>query len=31
VIDYADKSPNPDLGDLYKYVYAGEWEVGGRG
>jgi dihydrolipoamide dehydrogenase len=31
VIDYADKSPNPDLKDLYKYVYAGEWEVGGRG
>jgi dihydrolipoamide dehydrogenase len=27
VIDYADKSPNPDLKDLYKYVYAGEWEV----
>ena len=31
VIDYADKSPNPDLKDLYKYVYAGEWEAGGRG
>jgi dihydrolipoamide dehydrogenase len=31
VIDYADKSPNPDLKDLYKYVYAGEFEVGGRG
>ncbi len=31
VIDYADKSPNPDLKDLYKFVYAGEWEVGGRG
>jgi dihydrolipoamide dehydrogenase len=31
VIDYADQSPNPDLKDLYKYVYAGEFEVGGRG
>jgi dihydrolipoamide dehydrogenase len=31
VIDYADKSPNPDLNDLFKYVYAGEFEVGGRG
>ena len=31
VIDYADKSPNPDLKDLYKYVYAGEWEGSGRG
>ena len=31
VIDYADQSPNPDLKDLFKYVYAGEWEVGGRG
>jgi pyruvate dehydrogenase E1 component alpha subunit len=26
-IDYADSSPNPDLKDLYKYVYAGEFEV----
>jgi dihydrolipoamide dehydrogenase len=31
VIDYADQSPNPDLKDLYQYVYAGEFEVGGRG
>ena len=30
-IDYADQSPNPDLKDLYRYVYAGEWEEGGRG
>ena len=27
VIDYADASPNPDLKDLYRYVYAGEWEA----
>jgi len=27
VIDYADSSPNPDLKDLYRYVYAGEWEA----
>jgi len=27
VIDFADSSPNPDLKDLYKYVYAGEWET----
>jgi pyruvate dehydrogenase E1 component alpha subunit len=26
VIDYADSSPNPDLKDLYKYVYSGEWD-----
>jgi dihydrolipoamide dehydrogenase len=27
VIDYADSSPNPDLKDLYKYVYAGDFEA----
>ncbi|GAC1658169.1 MAG: hypothetical protein NVS9B1_17490 [Candidatus Dormibacteraceae bacterium] len=26
VIDYADKSPNPKLEELHRYVYAGEWE-----
>jgi TPP-dependent pyruvate/acetoin dehydrogenase alpha subunit len=26
VIEYADQSPNPDLKDLHRYVYAGEWE-----
>jgi dihydrolipoamide dehydrogenase len=26
VIDYADASPNPELKDLHKFVYAGEWD-----
>ena len=26
IIRYADESPEPDVADLYKYVYAGEWE-----
>ena len=29
VIEYADQSPNPDLKDLHKYVYAGDWEARG--
>ncbi|TMD56374.1 MAG: dihydrolipoyl dehydrogenase [Chloroflexi bacterium] len=29
VIEYADQSPNPDLKELHKYVYAGEWEARG--
>jgi dihydrolipoamide dehydrogenase len=26
IIKYADESPDPKTEDLYKYVYAGEWE-----
>ena len=26
IIKYADESPDPKVEDLYKYVYAGEWE-----
>jgi len=26
IIKYADESPDPKVDDLYKYVYAGEWE-----
>src|SRR5438874_824355 len=26
VIQFADESPDPKVDDLYKYVYAGEWE-----
>jgi pyruvate dehydrogenase E1 component alpha subunit len=29
VIEYADQSPNPDLSELHRYVYAGEWEARG--
>ena len=25
VIEYADESPDPNVADLYKYTYAGEW------
>jgi len=24
-IEYADESPDPNVADLYKYTYAGEW------
>ena len=27
IIKFADESPNPDLDELYRYVYSGEWEV----
>ena len=26
VVRYAEESPNPDLRDLFKHVYAGEWD-----
>ncbi len=26
IIQYADESPDPKVDDLYKYVYAGQWE-----
>jgi len=26
VIQFADESPDPKVDDLYKYVYAGQWE-----
>jgi pyruvate dehydrogenase E1 component alpha subunit len=26
IIKFADESPDPKVDDLYKYVYAGEWE-----
>jgi pyruvate dehydrogenase E1 component alpha subunit len=26
IIKFADESPDPKVEDLYKYVYAGEWE-----
>ncbi|HEX7265609.1 MAG TPA: thiamine pyrophosphate-dependent enzyme, partial [Candidatus Dormibacteraeota bacterium] len=26
IIKFADESPEPAVDDLYKYVYAGEWE-----
>jgi dihydrolipoamide dehydrogenase len=26
VIDFADESPDPNVSDLYKYTYAGQWD-----
>ncbi len=26
IIKYADESPDPDVADLYKYVYSGDWD-----
>jgi dihydrolipoamide dehydrogenase len=26
IIDYADQSPDPNVDDLYKYTYAGQWD-----
>ncbi len=26
VIEFADQSPDPDVDDLYKYTYAGQWD-----
>jgi TPP-dependent pyruvate/acetoin dehydrogenase alpha subunit len=26
IIEFADQSPDPKTDDLYKYVYAGEWD-----
>ena len=26
IIEFADDSPEPKVDDLYKYVYAGQWE-----
>ncbi len=26
VIDFADESPDPNVNDLYKYTYAGQWD-----
>jgi TPP-dependent pyruvate/acetoin dehydrogenase alpha subunit len=25
-IQFADESPDPDVADLYKYTYAGQWD-----
>jgi pyruvate dehydrogenase E1 component alpha subunit len=27
IVRFADESPDPDVGDLFKHVYAGAWEV----
>ncbi|HKF79118.1 MAG TPA: dihydrolipoyl dehydrogenase [Candidatus Dormibacteraeota bacterium] len=29
-VRFADESPNPDVGELYRYLYAGEWEMYGN-
>jgi pyruvate dehydrogenase E1 component alpha subunit len=29
-VRFADDSPNPDVGELYRYLYAGEWEMHGN-
>jgi pyruvate dehydrogenase E1 component alpha subunit len=30
-VRFSDESPNPDVDELYRYLYAGEWEVYGNG
>jgi dihydrolipoamide dehydrogenase len=30
-VQFADQSPDPNPKDLYRYLYAGEWEAGGNG
>jgi pyruvate dehydrogenase E1 component alpha subunit len=30
VVKFADESPNPPVDELYKFVYAGEWEADRR-
>jgi dihydrolipoamide dehydrogenase len=27
IVKFADESPNPDVDELYRYLYAGEWEA----
>jgi len=27
IVRFADESPNPDVGELYRYLYGGEWEM----
>ena len=29
-VRYSDQSPNPDVNELYRYLYAGEWEIYGN-
>jgi pyruvate dehydrogenase E1 component alpha subunit len=30
IVRFADDSPNPDVDELYRYLYAGEWEMYGN-
>ena len=27
IVRFSDESPNPDVDELYRYLYAGEWEM----
>jgi pyruvate dehydrogenase E1 component alpha subunit len=27
IVKFADESPNPEVDELYRYLYAGEWEA----
>jgi pyruvate dehydrogenase E1 component alpha subunit len=29
-VRFSDESPNPDVDELYRYLYAGEWEMYGN-